>query len=152
MRHSQKKETRKIVDKLLYQYAEYNKAVTEDEKNRIGDEMFYIDPIVWMMYKHEAYLGKKNEIKTVGNLREHCTDHGGICAKRFNFLSTYIKTKYGKDIRDAEIFPDYMPIEDLYDGDILNNIVQEKNFMQDWQRHEFCKQDEKVAKWQNYKY
>ncbi len=150
MKHSQSSQAKENLDTLLRQYAEYNGATTEEEKDRIGDEMTYADPIVWMMYKHKAYLGSDHEITTVGALREHSDDHGGICAKRFDFLSTSIKVKYRKDIRDPKEFSNDVLIEDLYESELLDKIVSDENFMHDWQRHEFYKKDGKVAKWQNY--
>lgn len=149
MKHSQSPETKEKLDTLLHQYAEYNKATTEDEKDRIGDEMTYVDPIVWMMYKHKAYLGSDHEITTVGALREHCDDHGDICAKRFHFLSTSIKVKYHKDIKDPKEFPDDTLLEDLYESEILDVLVSDEDFMRNWQKYEFYKKDGKVAKWQN---
>jgi hypothetical protein len=112
--------------------------------------MMYDDPVVWMMYKHKAYLGGKHEITTVGKLREHCGEHGGICAKRFKFLSIYIMAKYSKNIKDPREFPDEMPIEDLYGSEILDTLVTDENLMHDWKQYEFYRIDNKVAKWQNY--
>ncbi len=150
MKHSQSPATKEKLNTLLQQYAEYNKATTEDEKERIGDEMTYVDPIVWMMYKHKAYLGSHHEITTVGALREHCDDHGGICAKRFDFLSTSIKAKYGKDIKAPKEFPDDARIEDLYGSELFDAVVSDEDFTRDWQKYEFYKKDGKAAKWQNY--
>ena len=150
MKHSQSSQAKEKLDTLLCQYAEYNGAMTEEEKDRIGDEMTYADPIVWMMYKHKAYLGSDHEITTVGALREHSDDHGGICAKRFDFLSTSIKVKYRKDIKDPKEFPDDMRIEDLYGSGLFDAVVSERDFISAWQNYEFYKKDGKVAKWQNY--
>ncbi len=150
MKHSQSSQAKEKLDTLLRQYAEYNGATTEEEKDRIGDEMTYVDPIVWMMYKHKAYLGSDHEITTVGALREHCDDHGGICAKRFHFLSTSIKAKYDTDIKDSKEFSDDMRIEDLYGSELFDAVVSEDDLIRDWQKYEFYKRDDKVAKWKNY--
>lgn len=150
MKHSELPETKEKLDILLHQYDEYNKAITENEKDRIGDEMTYADPVVWMMYKHKAYLGSDHKITTIGALREHCDDHGGICAKRFHYLSTSIKVKYGTDIRDSKEFPDDIRIEDLYGSELLDAVVSDEEFMHDWQKYEFHKKDGRVAKWKNY--
>lgn len=150
MRHSQKKETREKVDKLLHQYAEYNEATTEADKDRIGDEMTYADPIVWMMYKQEAYAGTDHAINTLGDLKKHSTDHGGICAKRMDFLSRFIKENYGKDILNATEFSNHMKLEDFYDSDIMNEIISSGDFMKKWETYEFFKRNSVVAKWENY--
>ena len=150
MNHSQSTQTKEKLNILLSQYIEYSMAKTEEEKDHIGDEMVYEDPVVWMMYKHIAYLSSDHQITTVGALREHCDDHGGICAKRFDFLFVFIKDKYNKNIADPKEFPDNMPIEDLYGSELMDIIVSDKNFMCNWQHYEFYKKDGKVAKWQNY--
>jgi hypothetical protein len=150
MKHSQKKEVRNKVDKLLYQYKKYHEASDKSEKDLIGDKMTYADPVVWMMYKHEAYLGSDREIATVGTLRHHCEDHGGICAKRFKFLSAYIKGKHGKDILSSQEFPNDTRIELLYGSKLLDNVVSDLDFIEEWAKYEFYKKDGQVKKWQNY--
>lgn len=152
MKHSRSTQTQEKLDRLLHQYKAYNEASTEHEKDRIGDEMTYADPIVWMMYKHKAYLGSDHEITTVGMLREHCSDHGGICAKRFDFIASSIKNSHNADIRNTHEFPDAMNIVDLYESDILESLVADDAFMASWRTYEFFKKDGKVAKWQNYPY
>ena len=151
MKHSQSPKTIEKLNTLLRQYKEYSKAPTEAEKDRIGDSMTYADPVVWMMYKHKAYFGSDHEIETVGALREHCDDHGGICSKRFDFLARTLKNSYGKNILDKKQFADDMSIEDFYGSDMLNDIVSNGDFMRTWESHEFYKKNDEVAKWQNYK-
>lgn len=150
MKHSQKKETREKVDTLLRQYKEYNEAPTEAEKNRIGDNMTYADPIVWMMYKQEAYKGGDHEINTLGHLKEHSVDHGGICAKRMRFLATYIKNIYGKDILNSSEFSDDTNLVDFYESNLLNEVVNTTSFINEWQKNEFFKRNGVIAKWDNY--
>ncbi len=150
MKHSHKKETREKVDTLLRQYKEYKKAPTKAEKDRIGDEMTYADPIVWMMYKHEAYKGGDHEITTLGDLKKHSIDHGGICAKRFGFLRKAVEVRYCKDILDSEQFPCTMSLMDFYDSDIVNEIVSDQAFIKEWEHYEYYKEGQQVAKWQNY--
>jgi hypothetical protein len=150
MNHSQLPKTKERLEQLLRQYKEYNEASDKADKERIGDEMTYADPVVWIMYKHAAYLGSDHEITTMGALREHSEEHGGICAKRFHFLSAFINEKYGKDIRNAEEFSDKMRIEDFYGSETMDIVVSDEDFMHDWQKYEYYKKDGRVAKWQNY--
>jgi len=150
MKHSHKKETRKKVDFLLYQYEQYNKAHSETEKDKIGDEMTYTDPIVWMMYKREAYARSDHEITTLGDLKGHSIDHGGICAKRMKFLALFIKENYRKDILDSNEFSDDMELTDFYDSNLINEVVLDNDFIQKWKTYEFFKKDGKVSKWENY--
>jgi hypothetical protein len=150
MKHSHKKEIRDQVNRLLCQYKEYNAAKTEAEKERIGDEMTYTDPIIWMMYKREAYAESDHAINTLGELREHSIDHGGICAKRFHFLSSFILEKYGKDISSSHEFSDTLEIEKFYESEIVEAVVANTDFANDWKKYEFYRIDGKVSKWQNY--
>lgn len=150
MIHSQKQETRDKVNKLLQQYKEYNEAVNESDKDRIGDEMTYADPIVWMMYKHEAYAESDHSINTLGELKEHSIDHGGICAKRFSFVVNFVREKHGVDLMDENKFSNDTPIHEFYDSEIMNKIVVDKEFINEWEKYEYFKDNGKVAKWQNY--
>ncbi len=150
MTYATSPEAKEKTAKLLRMYQDYRTAKTEEEKSRIGDAMTYADPVVWMMYKHLAYLGSDHEIATVGALREHCSDHGGICAKRFNFLTSSLKAICGADIRNPEEFADEMPIEEFYQGAIMDHAIQDQSFMRSWTLHEFWKEGDRVAKWENY--
>lgn len=150
MKHSNKNETRQNVDRLLKQYKDYNSAITDSDKDRIGDEMTYADPVVWMMYKNEAYAGTHHSIDTLGALKEHSIDHGGICAKRFGYIAHFLKTNLNTDILDKEIYPDSMDIKEFYDSEIISNLISNTDFMNAWQKYEYFKLDGKVAKWQNY--
>jgi len=150
MKHSQKKETLEKLGVLLRQYENYKKAETEAEKNRIGDEMTYADPIVWMMYKKQAYAGSDHEINTFGDLKEHSIDHGGICAKRMRFLALFIKENYKKDILDSSEFSNNTTLENFYDCDLINKVVNDQEFVKTWESHEYFKDGGKVAKWENY--
>lgn len=150
MNHSHKKEILKKVNTLLKQYDAYNLANTAQEKEIIGDEMKYADPIIWMMYKHKAYLNSNHAILTFKDLKHHCVDHGGICAKRFNFLRQSILEIYKKDILDTKIFKDSMSIEDFYTDETLEDLVLNQKFMDTWTLHEYHEKNGKVAKWDNY--
>lgn len=150
MIHSQKKETLENLETLLRQYKDYGRARTEEEKDRIGDEMTYADPIIWVMYKKQAYAGSHHEINTLGDLKKHSIDHGSICAKRMRFLALFIKGNYKKDILDSSEFSDDIILEDFYDNNLLNDIVSDKKFIKTWESHEYFKDQGRVTKWENY--
>lgn len=150
MKHLNKKEIIEKVNNLLEQYNEYNLAQTESEKNIIGDQMKYEDPIIWIIYKHKAYLNSNHAILTLKDLKHHCIDHGGICAKRFNFLRKSILEIYKKDILDTSFFEDSISITDFYTHEILEALVLDKKFIDSWKQHEYYEKDGKVAKWENY--
>jgi hypothetical protein len=149
MKHSQQKAIISKVEILLKQYQEYLNLNDENQKQKIADEMFYDDPIIWMMYKKEAYKNTQDAINSLGDLKEHATGHG-ICAKRFNFLRNYILEKSDIDILNSEIFANELSLDDFYDNDIINNLIQDIYFINKWTEYEFFKKDSKIAKWQNY--
>lgn len=150
MNHAQSPEAKEKLAKLMRQYEEYKSASSEIEKERIGNEMTYADPVVWMMYKHYAYRGSDHDISTLGGMREHSAGHGGICAKRFDFLAATIKKKFGKNIRNSAEFADEMALADFYESELMDSVVLDEDFMRAWNEYEFYKKEGKVAKWQNY--
>ncbi len=151
MNYSEQLHIREAVNTLINQYQQYNLAKTEEEKDRIGDAMKYKDPIIWMMYKHEAYIHTDHAIQTLKDLKEHSIDHGGICSRRFTFIHTWAKEKYAQDILDDTVFKPGISIVDFYNSTIMQTLVNDPSCMEAWQNHEFYTHNGKVAKWENYK-
>ncbi len=150
MPHSEQPHIRKAVDTLLSQYHQYNLAQTEEEKDSIGEAMKYADPIIWMMYKYEAYQNSDHAIDTFSDLRTHSIDHGGICAKRFKFIQSWTKDKYNVDILDSNIFNPHMSISDLFTSEIMEKLVADTECMDKWKKFEFHTINGRVAKWENF--
>lgn len=144
-------ETKERVAALLQQYSDYKNAQTEAEQDAIGDAMFYADPIVWMLYKEQAYRGTDHAIVSMGNFRHHCQDHGGICAKRFSYLAQALHEKFGIEIKNTDSFPDVYPLEKLYTLPEIELLIQDDSWMATWREHEYYKEGERVAKWERYK-
>jgi nicotianamine synthase len=140
----------KAVKTLLDQYRQYNEAKDESTKARISDAMTFANPIVWMMYKHQAYKKTSHAITTLGDLKEHCSDPDDICAKRFHFLSQSLRQWYAKNITDTAQFPDATPLEHIYQSAMLQSVVHNKKCMHLWEKAEYYLDKGRVAKWEKY--
>jgi len=150
MHHIDKKKTQQEIDKLLHQYTKYQQAESKEEKSKIGDAMTYSDPIVWMMYKFKAYQESDHEIKTLDDLKHHSLEHGGICEKRFIFLTKEIQNRYGKNIKDIDEFSPLLTLDTFCRTAILNDLIKIKDFIKTWQKYEYHTESHRVAKWENY--
>lgn len=120
------------------------------EQQVLWDSMFYANPIIWIMYKYQAYQGGNNEISTVHDLKKHCEPADYICTKRFHFLNTYLVSKQKTPLTDTVQYPDDMRLPLLYESAAILNLVNDKAFMKTWSEHEFYSPEGKVAKWENY--
>lgn len=116
----------------------------------LWDSMFYANPIIWIMYKYQAYQGGNNEISTIYDLRKHCEPKDYICTKRFHFLNTYLISKQKTPLTNTTRYPDDMRLPLLYESNAITDLVNDKVFMKLWSEHEFYKREGKVAKWENY--
>gem|GEM_PF-5083218 len=62
------------------------------EQQEVSDRMKYPNPYIWLCYKLEAYKNSPQEIRTIGDLKEHCKSPTYICHKRLHFLTDILKT------------------------------------------------------------
>ena len=98
-------------------------------QQQLSDNMTFDTPLVWVMYKFEAYQDEAQPIKTMHDFRLHCSKPGYICTKRFTFLNAHLL---------SEIFP------------LLADIEQDEVFLSTWRAHEYYQEDGIVKKWQDY--
>jgi nicotianamine synthase len=137
------------VGQLLAQYEAYTAAVTPLEKSRIGDSMFYDDPVIWILYKLLAYHGTTSAIATLGDLRHHAADEQDICGRRLKFLLASVGATLAVDLSDKSMYPDDMLLTEFVDSQVLSEAVRSKEIMNEWRRQEYCRDTEgRVAKWQ----
>jgi hypothetical protein len=120
------------------------------EQRALWDNMFYKNPVIWLMYKYQAYKGGSNEISTLRDLKKHCEPQDYICTKRFRFLNAYLLTKGEKVLTDVTSYPDAMKLPALYESSLMTSLTDDDAFMELWSQHEFYKRDGKVAKWEDY--
>lgn len=114
---------------------------TEAAMKDLGDSMTFEDPLIWIMYKHHAYLQTPDALHTLSDLRAHCFKRPDyICGKRFRFLHAALQ--------DGE-FAEDMPLEEFYNHPALREAMRGEGFMETWQRNEFYEEGGYVRKWQN---
>lgn len=168
--------TRQAVDKLLQQYGDYKKraeaiqnarrrlakqkltgvATTEAQQQlvelekaqvELSDAMTFATPLIWLMYKFEAYQDEPQPIRTLHDFRLHCSKPGYICTKRFNFLNAYLQKVAKTPLTDRKTYPDSMLLSQLFPE--IEKLNDDASFLDEWRSHEYYQEDGIVKKWQD---
>ena len=108
-------------------------------QQQLSDDMTFDTPLVWVMYKFEAYQDEAQPIRTMHDFRLHCSKPGYICTKRFIFLNAYLCSNGQRPLTDSEQYPDEMLLSEIFP--LLSEIERDKNFLSNWRA---------IKKWQNY--
>ena len=119
------------------------------EQQQLSDDMTFDTPLVWVMYKFEAYQDEAQPIKTMHDFRLHCSKPGYICTKRFIFLNAYLCSNRQSSLMDRKQYPDEMLLSEIFP--LLSEIERDKNFLSNWRAHEYYQEDGAAKKWQDYK-
>ena len=77
-------------------------------QQQLSDAMTFDTPLVWVMYKFEAYQDETQPIRTMHDFRLHCSKPGYICTKRFIFLNAHLCINGQRPLTDSEQYPDEM--------------------------------------------
>jgi len=117
-------------------------------QQQLSDDMTFDTPLVWVMYKFEAYQDEAQPIQTMHDFRLHCSKPGYICTKRFIFLNAHLCSNGQRPLADSEQYPDEMLLSEIFP--LLGEIEQDKAFLSSWRAHEYCQEDSAIKKWQNY--
>jgi len=116
------------------------------EQNEIGLSMKFQNPLIWAMYKFEAYALESGAIRTVGDLVLHC-HVDGICHKRISYINTWLRSYgEGKSITDG-LFKDSTLIPEMYKDEKFMAMLIDSLFMKGWLEFENHEQ----GKWYGYK-
>ncbi len=143
--------------KLIYVLKKNNKLIKKIDKmislfkkdrEQLSNEMTFANPVIWMIYKYQAYKGASNEIKTIGDFRKHCEPEGYICTLRFKFLKDYLKKK-SIDLTDLKKFPDNKDLKYLFKSDFIFKLTADTIFMNIWKSNEYLIENNKVNKWRS---
>lgn len=118
-------------------------------QQQLSDAMTFDTPLVWVMYKFEAYQDEAQPIQTMHDFRLHCSKPGYICTKRFIFLNAHLCSNGQRPLADSEQYPDEMLLSEIFP--LLSEIERDKNFLSSWRAHEYCQEDGAAKKWQDYK-
>ena len=118
-------------------------------QQQLSDAMTFDTPLVWVMYKFEAYQDETQPIRTMHDFRLHCSKPGYICTKRFIFLNAHLCSSGQSSLMDRKQYPDEMLLSEIFP--LLSEIKRDKNFLSNWCTHEYYQEDGAIKKWQNYK-
>ena len=119
------------------------------EQQQLSDDMTFDTPLVWAMYKFEAYQDEAQPIRTMHDFRLHCSKPGYICTKRFIFLNAHLCSNGQRPLMDRKQYPDEMLLSEIFP--LLSEIERDKNFLSNWRAHEYYQEDGAAKKWQDYK-
>lgn len=117
-------------------------------QQQLSDDMTFDTPLVWVMYKFEAYQDEAQPIRTMHDFRLHCSKPGYICTKRFIFLNAHLCSNGQCSLTDSEQYPDEMLLSEIFS--LLGEIGQDEVFLSSWRAHEYYQEDGAIRKWQNY--
>ena len=117
-------------------------------QQRLSDTMTFDTPLVWVMYKFEAYQDEAQPIRTMHDFRLHCSKPDYICTKRFIFLNAHLCSNGQRPLTDRKQYPDEMLLSEIFP--LLREIGQDEVFMSSWHAHEHYQEDGAIKKWQNY--
>lgn len=118
-------------------------------QQQLSDDMTFDTPLVWVMYKFEAYQDEAQPIRTMHDFRLHCSKPGYICTKRFIFLNAHLCSNVQNSLMDRKQYPDEMLISEIFP--LLSEIERDKNFLSNWRAHEYYQEDGAIKKWRDYK-
>lgn len=145
--------TRVAKAKLIGQHVEtlqdaYDASVYVQQK--LSDEMTFDTPFIWMEYKYKAYKDEAQPIRTMRDLRQHCSKPGYICTKRFDFINLHLLEQKQKPLSDVQAYEDSLDISIAMQDKQLMKTVTQRPFLEEWRSYEYYRDNKKVAKWMNY--
>ena len=117
-------------------------------QQQLSDDMTFDTPLIWVMYKFEAYQDEAQPIQTMHDFRLHCSKPGYICTKRFIFLNAHLCSNGQSSLMDRKQYPDEMLLSEIFP--LLGEIEQDEVFMSSWRAHEYYQEHGAIKKWQNY--
>ena len=117
-------------------------------QQQLSDDMTFDTPLVWVMYKFEAYQDEVQPIRTMHDFRLHCSKPGYICTKRFIFLNAHLCSNGQRSLIDSKKYPDEMLLSEIFP--LLGEIEQDEAFLSSWRVHEYYQEDGAIKKWQDY--
>lgn len=121
---------------------------TTRQLQAVSDAMTFPSPIVWMMYKFEAYADESQSIRTMQDFRTHCSKPGYICTKRFNFVNAELAKRSEKPLSAVDAYGDELLLSEVYAA--VRVLESDDVYMRQWNEYEYWQVDGRVAKWENY--
>jgi len=137
------------IEKLLIQYRSYLQAWFAFSKRKIGNEMIFRDPIVWIMYKHLAYQGTPQAITTWEDLMDHSLNHDGICGKRLDWLCSKV-SELGVNLLAKNSNLLALKIPEFTRLFTVIAVADSEILISEWNRYEGNLRNGQRHKWGNY--
>lgn len=131
-------------DELAKKYLAAKEAV-----QKISDAMTFTNPIVWILYKFEAYAIDPQAIRTLQDFRIHCSKRDYICTKRFTFINQQLEQKGLPTLSDPSR-SEQQSLDDLASAPEIVALVDDPEFQHKWDAYEYFKQDNQIKKWENF--
>ncbi len=118
------------------------------ELNKIGEDMKFQNPLIWLTYKDVAYKNEPGKaLNTLRDLREHCKVDG-ICFRRFDAINSYLRSKHnGLDLNSDYFLAAETRLEILEKDSRFIQMCLDKEFISCWHSNE----NDRSGKWKNYK-
>lgn len=113
----------------------------------ISDSMTFASPLIWALYKYEAYVAEPQPIRTLQDFRVHCSKPVYICTKRFTFVNNALHAQKLPTLQNREAYPDDEELAVIFDA--LHALSQDDSFMRAWRTHEYHTRDGIAAKWED---
>jgi hypothetical protein len=118
------------------------------ERKQLGEAMKFQNPLIWMMYKYEAYKNTSKPVLTTKMLREHCENKTDICFKRYDYINTALRQKnQGEDLNSDEFLAADTDLAAVINDQRFVNLALDPVFMAGWVKNE----NDEDGKWVNYK-
>lgn len=113
---------------------------------KIGDSMKFQNPLIWLLYKFEAYKNEPGkEIKTITELVVHC-EVDGICHRRIDAINTYLSRSHGCNLTTSAFLDQSLSLRDLAQDSRYLAMCLDLSFQRKWSKHE----NDPAGKWRNY--
>lgn len=117
----------------------------------ISDAMTFSNPIVWMLYKFEAYRDETQPIANAHDFRLHCSKPDYICTKRFTFLNQELAKRNQPTLLYRSAYPDNMSLQDVANSTAIIEMTNDSGITAAWDEHEYHHDESgTVAKWMNF--
>lgn len=122
-----------------------NMHILKQQQEDIGLAMKFQNPIIWAMYKFQAYASESNPIRTVEDLVKHSLADG-ICGKRILYINRHLESKFGKNLATG-LFSPSLSIPLLVEDEKYTSLPLDQEFMKEW----FSFENHEGGKWHGYK-
>ena len=130
---------------LLDEYTQIQEKIQE-----ISSSMTFANPIIWMMYKFEAYKDEAQPIRTMNDFRIHCSKPGYICTKRFHFLDKTLVDTGIVSLLHTQHYGDELLLPSIFTDEKITEHIGSLEFQRQWNSYEYHQISGRVAKWENY--